>query len=58
MKSVHVCMNFLWLVRVVKMYAAGVGYHPPQKEAGRNLPAAVGDALMLEIIEPHPIHLS
>ena len=24
MKSVRVCTNFIWLVRVVKMYAAGV----------------------------------
>ena len=58
MKSVRVCMNFIWLVRVVKMYAADVCCRPPLKEAGGNLPAAVGDALMLEIIESHPIHLS
>ena len=51
MKSVRVCTNFIWLVRVVKMYAAGVSCRPPWKEAGGNLPAAVGDALMLEIIE-------
>ena len=51
MKSVRVCTNFIWLVRVVKMYAAGVGCRPPQKEARGNLSAAVGDALMLEIIE-------
>ena len=58
MQSVRVCIIFIWLVRVVKMYAAGVGCRPPRKEAGGNLPAAVGDALMLEIIESHPIHLS
>jgi hypothetical protein len=58
MKLVRVCTNFIWLARVVKMYAAGVWYRPPRKEAGGNLPAAVGDALMLEIIESHPIHLS
>ena len=40
------------------MYAAGVGCRPPRKEAGGNLPAAVGDALMPEIIESLPIHLS
>ena len=45
MKSVRVCMNFLWLVRVEKMYAAGVGCRPSRKEAGGNLPATVGDAL-------------
>ena len=58
MKSVRVCTNFIWLVRVVKMYAAGVACHPPWKEAGGNLPVAVGDALMLELIDSHPIHLS
>ena len=51
MKSVRVCSNFIWLVRVVKMYAAGVSCRPPRKEAGGNLPDAIGDALMLEIIE-------
>ena len=45
MKTVRVCTNFIWLVRVVKMYAAGVRCRPPRKEAGGNLPAAVGDAL-------------
>ena len=55
MKSVRVCMNYLWFVSVVKMYAADVGCHPPRKEAGGNLPVAVGDALMPEIIDSHPI---
>ena len=50
MKSVRVCTNFLWLVGVVKMYGAHVGCRPPWKEAGGNLPVAIGDALMLEII--------
>ena len=45
MKSVRVCTNFIWLVGVVKMYAAGVSCRPPLKEAGGNFPAAVGDAL-------------
>ena len=27
------------------MYAAGIGCRPPRKEAGGNLPAAIGDAL-------------
>ena len=51
MKTVHVCMNFICLVIVVKIYAAGVSCRPPRKEVGGNLPAAVGDALMLEIID-------
>ena len=45
MKSFRVCMNFIWLVRVLKMYVAGVLCRPPRKEAGGNLPAVLGDAL-------------